>query len=149
MRNELFKQTITGALHLLNTTIIPAGSDGLYRATTITLDEAQRLFTAGVQAGDEGWGHYPLSHIGHESTAALMTAALGSVIAVDRTPWDGSGSALVLQMAGRPPEGKILTVEEMEAAGYTWRLLVRETDAAVWNAVEDAAAAAVQEAETA
>ena len=82
MRNELFKQTTTGDLHLLNTTIIPAGADGLYRATTITLDEARHLFAAGVNAGDEGWGHYPQSHVGHESTAALMTTALGSAVKV-------------------------------------------------------------------
>lgn len=107
-------------LHLLNTTIIPAGCDGLFAVRTISLDEARDVFWEAMAHDGSVF-----SHVGHEATAALMSEALRAAIAASRTPWDGSGHALVLQLAGRPPEGRVLTVEEMEAAGYTWRLLNR------------------------
>lgn len=107
-------------VHLLNTTIIPANADGVYEATTIDLARAREIVYDGMAHDGQVF-----SHIGHQATADILTMALEMSIAVDRTPWDGSGKAVVLQMAGRPPEGEILTVEEMEAAGYTWRTLVR------------------------
>ncbi len=115
-------------VHLLNTSIIPAGADGTYEAVTISPKLAQRLFFWGIQRGNEGQSVYPMSHVGHESTAAIMTQILESKVSVDRTPWDGSGIAIVLQMTGRPPEGKILTEQEMQEFGFTWRMLRRVGD---------------------
>ena len=112
-------------VHLLNTSIIPSGCDGVFEAVTISLALAKRLFVWAIQRGNEGQTTYPESHIGHESTAAIMTQLLGSKMSADRTPWDGSGIAIVLQMTGRPPEGKILTEAEMVEFGFTWRMLRR------------------------
>lgn len=114
-----------GPLHLLNTTIIPSSAgDGYYELISVSPGQArQAVFSAlGLSdIGDDGSG--PFSHVGHESTAAIMTALLGTEVKMDRSPWDGSGIALILQLNGRPPEGRILSVEEIEEIGYSWRML--------------------------
>lgn len=103
-------------LHLLNATIIPI--DGVFRVTTVADSEARDLFW-NAMAHDGS----VFSHIGHEATASVMSAVLNHTVAVDRTPWDGSGWALVLQLKQRGPEGRILTVEEMLDAGCVWRVI--------------------------
>ena len=107
-------------LHLLNTTIIPAGPGRFFvTVESIDVEEARRLLARGP------WQ----SHVGHDSTASLMSAALGVVVPMDRTPMSLPGEGeptvecLVMQVAGRPPEGRILTREELEALGVTWRYM--------------------------
>lgn len=105
-------------MHLLNTSIIPSAPGAwLVRVTPLSLADARELVRA--TAG-------PLvSHVGHESTAQIMSMLLGVSVPFDRTPMrlDGSMTALVFQLRGRPPEGAILSAEEIERYGYDFRRL--------------------------
>lgn len=112
------------SLTLLNTTIIPSqAEEGDFAIWDITLDEARWLILCAGVAMDENHG-WLKSAIGHEATAAAFKAAAGQGW-YDRTPWDGSGFGLALQLQGRAPEGKILTLKEMEEMGYKFRLIFR------------------------
>lgn len=104
-------------LALLNTSILT--NDGEYSLRTITLEEAQAL----VQAQSDNLD----SAIGHESTAQIMTTLLGADVAVNRQMFaqEVGQTALVFKLNGRPPEGKILTAEEIEKIGYKWQVLER------------------------
>lgn len=82
-------------LHLLNATIIPV--DGTFKVYTVTEDKAHDLFWRSLSADGSVF-----SHIGHG---------------------DGTGTALVLQLKQRSPEGKILSVDEMVEAGYSLRVI--------------------------
>lgn len=100
-------------IHILNTTIFPSSApDGGMTITTITEGQARALIA--LRGG-------VVSHVGHESTAAIATEVLGVPVPMDRTPWDGSGEAIAIQLNGRPPEGVILTREQIETLGYTLR----------------------------
>ncbi len=101
-------------LALLNTSIITAL--GSYTYDAISLDGAREL------VADEY-----VSHIGHDSTAVIMTELLGVNVPMSRVPFaqEPHQLALVFKLNGRPPEGKILSREEIEAIGYTWGLLQR------------------------
>lgn len=101
---------------LLNTSILPAGQDRVSVATGIGRDLARGLVAAiGTQ-----------SHIGHSATADVATALLGVPVHMDRAPWvpESAPVALVVQLRGRPPEGAILSIEEMERIGYDLRIMV-------------------------
>lgn len=115
---------------LLNTSILPAGQDRVAVATAISRELARGLIAAiGVT-----------SHIGHAATADVATALLGAPVAMDRTPWapETAPVALVVQLRGRPPEGAILSVLEMEAIGYDIRLMVVGSSlAAVRESISD------------
>ena len=103
-------------IHLLNTSIIPATAPVSFvaRGFTVSVEEAIALLDAADSV---------VSHIGHDSTAEIMGAVLSRPVPMDRRPWDASGTALILQLAGRPPEGRILTREEIEAIGFSLRVM--------------------------
>ncbi len=110
-----------GGLHLLNTTIIPAGQDGRWEVATISNDLAAHLFRYVC-----GFGLFPEVHIGHQATAEIAGELLGGCrIEPDRTPWKGDGLGLALQLKGRIPEGKILSRDDMDLIGYDWRVFYR------------------------
>lgn len=101
---------------VLNTSILTA--DGTFTLQTISLDEAKALVR-----GPEG----VLSAVGHESTAQILTDLLGIEIRVNRIQFAQAvgQEALVFKLHGRAPEGVILGREEVEAIGYSFKLLVR------------------------
>ena len=102
-------------LAILNTSIVT--SDGRYDLTSITLEEARALVAAG-----------PIdSAVGHESTAALLTTLLGVDVPTNRQLFAQAPSqlALVCKLNGRPPEGKVLSREDLEAIGYSFKILKR------------------------
>lgn len=109
-----------GGLHLLNTTIIPPGASG-----TWVVEDVETEWAKHVVAHAGHWSMFPNSHIGHQATATIAGELLAVGVEVSRTPWDGRGLGLALQLNGRPEEGKILSREEMEALGYSWRVLYR------------------------
>lgn len=122
-----------GGLHYLNTTIIPS-SVGLSRWQLIPLpDYAPEIIGEFLRAMagylNEGcWGYpNPQSHLGHQGTVDYMRAEIPAArgwFKVDRTPWDGQGLAIVVQLNGRRlKEGEILSEAEMRAIGAAWRLL--------------------------
>ena len=105
-------------LAVLNTSIVTA--DGEYRLRTITLEEAKHL--AQENALD--------SAVGHASTAQILTDLLGVEVPVNRQLFvqrEGQ-SALVFKLNGRPPEGKVLTADELEQIGFTFKLLTRHAE---------------------
>lgn len=70
-------------------------------------------------------GHV-VSHIGHESTAALVGELLGCPVGVNPEPCSPvTGDVLLcLKLNDRPPEGVILDREAIEAMGYQWYTMV-------------------------
>ena len=103
-------------LALLNTTI--ATTDGDYHIRTISLNEARVLF-ANAKSID--------SAIGHESTASVMSTLLGGSVPMNRQDFAQAvgQTALVLKLNGRAPEGKILSISEIEEMGYTFKAMIR------------------------
>jgi hypothetical protein len=102
-------------LALLNTSIVT--NDGSYSLKTIDLMEAQDL----VSNSDLD------SAIGHESTAQAMTQLLGVTVETNRQMFaqEVGQEALVFKLNGRPPEGAVLSREQLEDIGYSWKLLTR------------------------
>lgn len=68
------------------------------------------------------------SAIGHASTAEIMTTLLGVEVPVNRQMFaqEVGQLALVFKLNGRPPEGTILSIEEIEKIGYKWQVLERK-----------------------
>lgn len=106
-------------LALLNTSILTAA--GSYTLTDITLDKARQLVSDNGDNLD--------SAIGHQSTAEIMTTLLGVDVPVNRQMFaqEPEQKALVFKLNGRPEEGKILTVAEIEDIGYKFQLLTRNS----------------------
>lgn len=101
---------------ILNTTILPSHPRPLVAVVLpINVAVARALADNGVR-----------SHVGHDSTAQIASTLLGVPVPMDRTPWQPSEApvAVVLQLRGRPPEGTILSTEDVERIGYDLRLLV-------------------------
>lgn len=100
---------------ILNASVVTA--DGLFRMTSITLDEARKL-VADAEID---------SAVGHESTATLLSTLLGREIPTNRQLFaqQVGQRALVCKLNGRPPEGVALTLEELKEIGYSFKLLER------------------------
>lgn len=116
-------------LYILNTTILT--TPGLsYDSEVITAERAQRY----VQ---NSWAvpRYPsdvdpavvpyVSGVGHESTAAIASTILGVPVPMSRTAiaMRSGDIAICIKLRGRPPEGTILSREQVEAIGYDLVLL--------------------------
>ncbi len=99
---------------LFNTSILTAF--GAYRYEPLALEEARRLVTGGF-----------VSAIGHESTARMLSEMLGVAVAVRRVDYQQQvgEQAIVFKLKRRPPEGAILTTEEIQIIGYEFGLLTR------------------------
>lgn len=102
-------------LAVLNTSILT--TEGTYTLRAITLDEAKSLSS----------NNEILSAVGHQSTAEVLTELLGVSVPVNRIMFEQKAGqqALVFKLNGRPPEGKILSRDEIEAIGYKFQLLER------------------------
>ena len=104
-------------LIILNTSILTA--DGTFTHVTITAEQAVSLAQT----------HWPAvtSYIGHEATAQLVETVLGIPVPVNRVPCQQQvgQDALVFKLNGRSAEGRILTYDDIEAIGFTWKLLRR------------------------
>lgn len=100
---------------ILNTTILT--NDGDFSLNTITLDEAKEIIK----------GQEILSAVGHQSTAEILTTLLGVEIPMNRILFSQEVGqfAICFKLNGRPPEGEILTKEQLEEIGFTFKLLER------------------------
>lgn len=107
-------------LTLLNTSILT--SFGTYSYGPLTLAEACALVSEFQQEGKT-----IQSAIGHQSTAELLAMLLGFPVAVNRMEFKHTVDdiALIFKLKGRPPEGKVLSREELEEMGYEFGLLQR------------------------
>jgi hypothetical protein len=100
---------------ILNTSIVT--TDGTYTLTSISLEDACALVATS-----------PIdSAVGHESTAALLTTLLGVEVPTNRQLFAQQigQRALVCKLNGRPPEGQVLSREDLEAIGYSFKILER------------------------
>lgn len=104
-------------LALLNTTIVT--TNGLYEIKSLTSTEARELFAS--------YGDNIDSAIGHESTAGLFSTLIGGYVPMNRQTFVQKigQKALVLKLKGRPQEGAILTLEQIEGIGYEFKLMER------------------------
>lgn len=102
-------------LALLNTSIIT--SDGQYHLETISLDQAKWLIAENELD----------SAIGHQSTAEVMTTLLGVPVEMNRQMFVQAvdQQALVFKLDGRPAEGVVLSKDDIESMGYSFKLLTR------------------------
>lgn len=100
---------------LLNTSIVT--TDGMYHIRTVDVQTAKNYA--------ETWEHD--SAIGHEATAEIMSRLLRMKIEVNRQEFKQQPGqhALVFKLKGRPPEGVILTKEEIEEIGYEFKVMYR------------------------
>jgi hypothetical protein len=115
----LSKRNRPMTLYLLNTTVVPCGSDGIWDIKTLPLASAKSLLARTSPATTY------TSAVGHESTAAIMAELLGVQVPVNRiqvAPVLGD-KLLCFKLRQRAPEGVILSVEEIEALGYEWVLM--------------------------
>jgi hypothetical protein len=102
---------------LLNTSIIT--EDGYYWRRATTLDQVIAMLA------EEGF--FVQSAIGHKSTADILTELLGIPVEVNRMQYrqQAEDVAIVFQLNERPEEGKILSREEIEEIGYSFKVLYR------------------------
>ena len=116
----VFLEVLIVTLYLLNTTVVPCGSDGIWDIKTLPLASAKNLLTRTSPAT------VYTSAVGHESTALVMAELLGVQVPVNRiqvSPKVGD-KLLCFKLKQRAPEGVILSVEEIEELGYEWVLMV-------------------------
>jgi hypothetical protein len=95
--------------YLMSTTVIPSGADGTWTMKTLPLQEARALNALGS-----------VSAIGHQSTAEIISELLGAEVPMNRInviPREGD-LFLCFKLNSRPPEGAILSREEIEKVGY-------------------------------
>ena len=104
-------------LAILNTSIMT--SEGVFSLRDISLEEARKL---AIDNRDN-----LLSAVGHQSTADILTTLLGVEIKMNRINFiqEQHQEALVFKLLGRPEEGKILTLNEIEKIGYKFQLLIK------------------------
>jgi hypothetical protein len=93
-------------------------SAGLYRLRDITTEEATEVVS--VYDSNE-----IVSYIGHESTAQIMSELLGINVAVNRAEYTHvrADVCLCFKLNTRPTEGQILSREEVEAIGFSFKLM--------------------------
>jgi hypothetical protein len=107
-------------LTLLNTSLLTDYGTFIYQP--LSLDEARKLVREFEQAGKT-----IQSAIGHQSTANLLTELLAFPVTSPRADFKQTVDdlALIFKLKQRPPEGKILSREELETVGYEFGLLKR------------------------
>lgn len=103
-------------LFILNSLVIT--TYGIYSFVPLSLQEAKDLIKS-----EQNF----ISAVGHESTSQILTSILGVNIPTNRIAisMHVGDRALVFKLKGRPHEGKILSIDEIESIGYEFGLLSR------------------------
>lgn len=104
-------------LYIFNTTIIV--NDGTYKMSTVSLDEAKEIISQNPNF---------ISAIGHDSTAQIISSVLGTEVPMNRVnaSFEEVGDkALCFKLNSRPKEGAILSFEDLQEIGFSWKLLER------------------------
>ncbi|MCY0882327.1 MAG: DUF1874 domain-containing protein [Acidianus infernus] len=105
-------------LYIVNAQITPfKGKQAVFKEERITIEEAKEL----VRHNNF------ISAVGHESTAKLLSQLLGVEIPTSRQQifLEPSDKALAFVLKSRPPEGKVLTLEELNQIGFELILIER------------------------
>ena len=99
---------------ILNTSILT--NFGSFHYEPLTLEESKSLISAGFE-----------SAVGHQSTCDILSSLLEKEVKLNRVQYSQKvdDTALVFKLKGRPEEGKILTVAEIETIGYEFGKLTR------------------------
>jgi hypothetical protein len=107
-------------LTLLNTSILT--SFGTYTYKPLRLEEARALVSEFQREGKS-----IQSAIGHQTTAELLATLLEFPVTANRIEFQQTLNdvALIFRLKARPPEGKVLSHEELEEVGYEFGLLSR------------------------
>ena len=94
-----------------------ATTNGVYRISDITVDEAKKLMSK------NGF----ISAIGHESTAKAISDSFNMNIPMSRIDFKQQvgQKAIVFKLNKRPPEGSILCRTEIDEIGYSFKLMER------------------------
>lgn len=94
-----------------------ATTNGVYRISDIDLDSVKKLICK------NGF----ISAIGHKSTAETISDLLNMNIDMSRINFkqEVGQKAIVFKLNKRPPEGSILSREEIEEIGYSFKLMER------------------------
>lgn len=100
---------------LFNGTI--ATTNGVYKVSDIDIDSAKKLICK------NGF----ISAIGHESTAEIISDLFGMDIPMNRIQFRQKvgQKAVVFKLNQRPPEGSVLSRDEIEKIGYSLKLMER------------------------
>lgn len=100
---------------LFNGTV--ATTDGMYTVDDIAVEEAKAYIKK----------HGFISAIGHEATAEIMSEVLGENIPMNRIDFyqQVGQAAIVFKLNKRPPEGTVLTKEELRNIGYRLKIMER------------------------
>lgn len=100
---------------LFNGTV--ATTNGLYYISDIDIDTARKYVE------ENGF----VSAIGHDATAEIMSTLLGQNIPMNRVQFhqEVGQKAIVFKLNERPPEGVVLTKEEVERIGYSLKIMER------------------------
>jgi hypothetical protein len=101
-------------IKILNTSILTCY--GSYSYEPLTLEESKLLISEGFE-----------SAVGHQSTCDILSSLLGKEVKLNRIQYSQKEGeiALVFKLKGRPEEGKILSVSEIEQIGYEFGKLTR------------------------
>jgi len=102
-------------LYILSARVLP--NYGEYRFQPISIKAAQSLVTE-TQF---------VSAVGHEAAASALSLLLEVEMPVNRVSiqMEPGDRAILLSMKGRLPEGKVATLQELEAIGFELGLLER------------------------
>lgn len=102
--------------YVFNTTIVV--NNGTYRLSDISIEKAREILA------DKDF----VSAIGHESTAQIISKVLGMEVPMNRVnaSFDNVGDlAVCFKLNSRPKEGAILSFEDLQEIGFSWKLLER------------------------
>lgn len=99
---------------ILNTSILT--NFGSYKYEPLTLTESKELISNGFE-----------SAVGHQSTCDVLSKLLGVEVKMNRIQYSQNigDVALVFKLKGRPEEGKILTIHEIDSVGFEFGKLTR------------------------
>jgi hypothetical protein len=107
---------------ILNTSIVTAY--GSYRYVPATREAVAELLSLSMDQG------VPIVNaVGHQSTAEILTTLFPFYpVTVNRIEYlsEVGDAAIVFKLRGRPPEGTILTREQIDTIGYDFGILYRD-----------------------
>lgn len=106
---------MNNTITLLNTSILT--NYGQYSYRPASLQEVKEKLTV------SGWQ----SAIGHQATAEILSELLELDVPVNRVEYkqEPNETSVVFKLRGRPPEGAILSREDLEKIGYDFGFLTR------------------------
>ena len=102
-------------LNAFSLSMLPTDTSVILSVRGVEVEEVRKLL-----------GSDFISAVGHESTAELLSNILGVAVKFNRTTvrLEPGDMAVVFQLLGRPPEGRVLTVDELR--GIEHRFFVVE-----------------------